>query len=351
MDYRVEERLPGVYDRYVLSVDVGGSKTNIALVGVKDVLDVIKIYKFQSQKIKPINAINRVLKDLKEREDIEVSEMGMAVPGPVSGCKCELTNLPWTMSCKQVLENTLLKKISLINDFQATGFGIELLDHQNQEYMIQLPHGDYQPKGEKGMKAVMGPGTGLGKTILVEKENGYQPMPSEGGHSEMVVESKKDYELLHFLRTRLSTEVVEWENVVSGPGLVNIYNFLRKDNVDGKIAKEIGEADDYHKPILINKHREDDDCKKALETFVKFFTRCSRNFALDVLPKSGLYLAGGMTPKMLGPIREGFMAEFEKGRFKDLLHEIPVYILTTEDTPLLGAAKVIVDHPELTVSK
>ncbi len=320
----------------VLVADVGGTKTIVAVVDSNVVLK----HTFKSREINLIEKINQVLKEAKEEKNIEISEAAIAVPGHVERGCCKTTNLPWFIDSKEILEKTLLKKVLLLNDFQAVGLGLTLLDHRNIEEIVQLPYDDYMAKPSQGVKAVIGAGTGLGKSIVLK--NGHVTLPSEGGHADFVVETQEDYDLLHFLRVQKTTDLIDWESVVSGPGIVNIYKFLTKDKPENGLKKEIMSADDYSKPIMISRHREDETCLKTMEMFVRYFARCARNFALDILATGGVYLAGGIAPKELEMLRQGFMEEFVRGRFKDLLREIPVYVVMIEDAPLLGAARAIV---------
>jgi len=287
------------YSFFVLGGDVGGTNTNLAVAGVKgDNVEVLFSMKFKTQELSGLNeAVKRILDYSKDKHKIRINNCCMAVAGPVSNGIGELTNVKWDVKVREL--SRLVKKVRLINDLQAVGYGINMLKKKD---IIELQKG----KKTNGVKAIIAAGTGLGKGIIVDGE----PIPSEGGYSDLPVKNELEMSLLQKLKFK------EYEEVLSGRGIELIHEFLTKEK---KTAAE----------AIMN--------KKTREMFKIFYARCAKNFALDVLATGGVYIAGGIAAKNPDLFDKKFLQEFSSSRFSQLLKGIPVYVITNYDVSLYGA--------------
>lgn len=351
------------FDRYVLAGDVSGTNTSLAIAGIrKDSITPLFISRFQSQELKGISdAINETLKYAHEKHNITIQDACLSPAGPISPERdyCNLTNVTWDIDVKQVLVDTELKSLTLINDFEAIGCGLPFLDQDNKDHLVMLAHpGSHNAKPvENGVKGIVGAGTGLGKSILIfNRERGmYIPIPSEGGHEDFPVTDSFEYELIQFIKDRRGGEApVDFEDVLSGRGLASIYEFLIDFEVFdlNSITKEIEDADDKA-PIISRNAHQDPACRRALELFVRFYARALRNFALNIMARGGIYMAGGIAAKNMDFFTSGaLMKEFEINQTQHkVLRDIPVYVITNYNISIYGAANVAANFPELAIKK
>ena len=195
----------------------------------------------------------------------------------------------------------------------------------------------------KQTKAIIGAGTGLGKSILTYDDHfdAYIPIPSEGGHSDLPIENDFEFQLVEFVKKlRGISQPLSYEEVLSGRGLESIYLFLRNSNrfKETQYTQEIDNSMD--KTPLISKNRKlDETCKEVFRLFTRFYARCAKNFVLDTLSRGGLYIAGGIAAKNLDIFStEEFINEFENAfNRSDLLKEIPINVITNYNVSLYGA--------------
>ncbi len=223
---------------------------------------------------------------------------------------------------------------------------------------MPLEHANhYLPRQVKyGTKLVLGAGSGLGEAFMVfdPHRKRYVPSPSEGGHAALPTQSPLELEFEEFVQKELKVKTVTYEHAVSGPGLVRIFNFLKKQKgfkASDKI-KEVDEAKDKAF-VIMEFSKSDSACKKAVELFLYFFAKCAQNKALEFLPLGGLYIAGGIAqhnPDVF--TRNGFVMDFELGSEKaHLLKEIPLFLVTEPHAALLGAGFAALHFPHYAVSK
>ena len=195
----------------------------------------------------------------------------------------------------------------------------------------------------KSTKAVIGAGTGLGKSILAFDENikAHIPLASEGGHSEFPVQDKFEIGLTKFIKEKMGiSEPISYEEVLSGRGLENIYYYLRKKQGHLKTIYTRKIDDSPDKAEAISKYKTvDETCQEAFRLFAKFYGRCAKNFVLDSMALGGLYIAGGIAAKNKEIFEsKDFIEEFENAyRRGEILREIPVYVIVNYDVSLLGA--------------
>ena len=271
-------------------------------------------------------------------ENIEAVCLGIA--GPIINGVCKTTNLPWTIDSKelQIVCNT--SKVKLLNDLEATAYGILYL---NEDEFV-----DVNPNGKKvdANRAVIAAGTGLGEAILFYNGENYYPIGSEGGHCDFAAQNSLQDELLVWMRKR-HPEHVSVERLVSGIGIYTIYEFLKEKNFakESKIMLELNESDDKNAMVTKCALEGDTLCTKAIKIFVEIYGAEAGNLALKSLSLGGVYIGGGIAPKILPFLLDGnFLNAFAaKGRFQETLINMQIKISLNQNTALLGSAHFAVD--------
>lgn len=318
--------------------DVGGTWTTIALApaGTDPAIAVHRVY--PSQDYDGLEAI--VAEFLARPEVVErggrIEAACFSVAGPVADNASTLTNLGWEVDGAALARSLGLPAVKLINDFSAAGQGIGHLDASDVETL------QAGAPAERGARLVIGAGTGLGVGVLTWQEGGgYAVHPSEGGHSDFAPVDRQQDLLLAYLRRSFGR--VSYERVVSGPGLMRIFSFLQESG-DGVPSRQLLDATRKRSDTaeLIAEFaisRLDPVAVKALDLFVAVYGAFAGNMALVTLARGGIYIAGGIAPKIAAKLRDGaFMRAFtSKGRFSDLLAGIPVHVVKNPRVGLLGA--------------
>jgi len=321
----------------ILGGDIGGTNTRLALFdGAPDCLKPLDIEIFPSPQFSgPADIVRQYLGKHQGRK-IQAAAFGL--PGAVVDGRVETTNLPWVVDSRHLSAELKLDQVELINDLFANAHGIACL--QESDFVV-LNQGTPSPTGNR---ALISAGTGLGEAgLLHELDGSFRPFPSEGGHCDFAPTNELEIELLRFLLGRF--EHVSYERVLSGPGLHNIYEFLR----DARHAEEpAGLADQIASgdpsaaiakaalagsaPIAV----------QALDIFVSIYGAEAGNLTLKVVATSGAFIGGGIAPKILPKLKEpSFMNAFTaKGRFHTLLSHVPVRVITNDKTALFGAGRV-----------
>jgi len=321
----------------ILAGDVGGTKVHLALYNFENGrLQPVRDQKFPAHDFASLDdVVKKFLAGGNEKQE-EIIAACFGCPGPVRDGRLKLTNLPWTLDTRDLVKSLGIPHIFLINDLEANGYGIPELA---PEAIFTLHNGDPEASGNAGLIAA---GTGLGEALLIWEGKAHRPIPSEGGHGDFAARSNREIALLEYLRASLKGRV-SWERVVSGLGIKNIYAFLRD-------VEKISEPGWLHDRMLaedpnavIGQCAEDGSSSLCFET-MKMFTGAygaeSGNIALKVLATGGMYLGGGIAPKILKTLRNGtFMQAFlDKGRLSPLLQSIPVRVILDDTCALLGAA-------------
>ena len=252
--------------------------------------------------------------------------------------RLKLTNLPWTLDTRDLQRSLGMEHIFLINDLEASGYGIPELA---EDKVFTLHQGDAASVGHRGLVSA---GTGLGECLLIwdTKLRRHVPIPSEGGHCDFAARNEREVRLLNYLRTTLHGRV-SFERVVSGLGIKNVYAFLRdseKMEEPDWLRKRMAGEDPN---VVIGQCGEDGSseiCAETLSMFAAAFGAEAGNVALKVLAMGGMYLGGGIAPKILKTMQKGEFVEafLDKGRMSPLLQTIPVRIILDETCALLGAA-------------
>lgn len=319
----------------ILAGDVGGTKVHLALYGFSEGrLCHVRDEKFHARDYTGLEEIAR--KFLSDSGNPEITAGCFGVPGPVRGGRLKLTNLPWILDCRDLSHGLNVEHLFLINDLEANGYGIPEL---SAEQIFQLSAGDSSAIGNRGLVSA---GTGLGEAILVWNGRIHVPIASEGGHCDFAPRNDLEIDLLRYLQKQLKGRV-SFERVVSGIGLKNIYEFLRDEKGMEEPAwlKERMSLEDPNAVIgEVGEEGTNELCAKTLHLFVSAYGAEAGNLALKVLAVGGLYLGGGIAPKILKKMKDGaFMNAFtDKGRLSELLIHTPVRIILESRAALMGAA-------------
>jgi glucokinase len=316
----------------LLAGDVGGTKTNLATYSRETGLVPQHEATYKSTKYPSLKAV--VAEFVSDTQTtIEAAVFGVA--GPVVNGESTTTNLPWTIAEETLREALNLEQVKLLNDLEATGYGVPHLQPDDLYILNDV-------EARSGTKAVIAPGTGLGETVLFYQREHYHVIPSEGGHTDFGPTNLFQIELLRYLLGKFNH--VSYERICSGMGLPIIYEYFKENRYAPempKVAKALRKADDPT-PVIVE-HAMSGDCElcmAALDTFVSILGAEAGNLALKVMATGGVYLGGGIPPRILSKLKDGtFMAAFvHKGRFSDMLAQVPVYVILNPRTALLGAA-------------
>ena len=270
----------------------------------------------------------------------DVESVAFGVAGPVEGGRVQTTNLPWVVDQAILSSNLNTSKVALLNDLVANAHGTCWLT--NDDY-IALNTGVAHPRSNK---ALISAGTGLGEAGLVFVDGRFEAVASEGGHCSFAPEQEIEIELYRFLQQKHGH--VSWERVVSGAGLVNIYEFLCQRGSQTKTTAtlaQIPELASLEPPVMISQAAIlglDPAAEQALDLFVRFYGAEAGNLALKFLATGAVYVGGGIVPKILPKLQEGgfFDSFISKGRFSKLLEKISIFVILNDRTALLGAALV-----------
>lgn len=322
----------------VLAADVGGTRTKLALARY-DVGEGIRIVERAVYPSGEFSAFERILDAFLNQPAVsphaaEVRAACFAVAGPVKDGAARLTNLTWDVSEGSLERHLGIAPVSVINDFAATGLGIDLLPESD---LLTLQTGAPVTQAER---IVIGAGTGLGVAWLSWSEGGYRVHPSEGGHADFAPIDDTQHALWRYLRRQHNH--VSAERVVSGPGLERIFAFLQESGAGTPspgLLEAMAQGDDAGAISQFALERRDALAERALDMFAAAYGAFAGSMALTVLARGGVYLAGGVAPKIAAKLQDGtFMRAFAaKGRFRPLLETLPVCVVMNESTGLLGA--------------
>lgn len=321
----------------LVAIDIGGTKVTVATAAVTaagtlelgevtrhssaDHPDLVELLRFRLGSISPV-------------------AIAIGVAGPVLGRVVRLTNLPWSIDADQ-LESVFRCTVVLMNDLEAHGWAVA---HTRPQDLVTLQKG--RPRSGNG--ALIAAGTGLGEATLFWQDRTYVPSASEGGHTSFSPTSRDEVELLSFLLGRYGH--VSWERVVSGTfGFRNLLDFLRlsgRISLPHHISEESLDASDVGPLVTEAATNGAEWARVVMQWFVRLYGAEAGNLALKSMAVSGVYIAGGIAPKILTWLKDGeFVSAFaNKGRFADFLRDIPIHVITDEHAALRGAAHVAHRH-------
>jgi glucokinase len=307
--------------KYALVGDVGGTNARLALCEVENgALSQAKTFSTADY-----DSLEAVIRFYLDEQKQEITDGCIAIACPITDDWVEMTNHDWAFSTSKMKANLGFEHLEIINDFTAVSMAIPML---SAEDVMQFGGG--KAVNDKPV-AVYGAGTGLGVAHLVHVDKRWVSLPGEGGHVDFAANSEEEDLILEVLRAELGH--VSAERVLSGAGLVNLYRAIVKS--DDRVPENL-------KPKDVSQRALDDsctDCRRALAMFCVIMGRFGGNLALNLGTFGGVYIAGGIVPRFLEFFKSsGFRAAFEdKGRFKDYVQNIPVFLITHDQPGLLGA--------------
>jgi glucokinase len=318
----------------VLAGDIGGTKTRIGVFEVgPDGLRVIEERSFASADYDGLDAI--VARFFKGR-NVTCAAACFGLAGPVTGRRVGITNLPWVVDADALEVATGIPSVVLINDLEATAWGVIAM---GDDALVTLNRG--RP-GARGNGAVIAAGTGLGEAGIFWDGQVMRPFGCEGGHASFSPTDQLTDRLLCFLRERYGA--VSWERVLSGPGLADLYRFMLgeagRPEPDWFVeAVRLGDPTPAISSAGLNGTC--DVCARTLDVFVRLYGEEAGNLALKLMATGGVWVGGGIAPKILPRIEGGAFLEgfFAKGRMRPLLESIPIHVVLDDRAALLGAAR------------
>jgi len=323
----------------ILAGDIGGTKTllQIAEFDEKNNKTILHEHRYVSADWADLtDMVSEFLTGIiKEQGTLALHSACFGIAGPVTGRQAWVTNLSWELDADKMQNVLGITKIRLINDFAAVGYGLEALGPDD---IIELQTGkvaDHAPC------ALIGAGTGLGQGILVWQDDHYEVMSSEGGHCDFAPVDDEQIELLRYLIERFGH--VSYERVCCGRGLVNIYEFLRDKNpaAESDAMKEaIASGDPAAAVSIAGLEGSDELASQAMHIFAKIYGQQAGNLALTCMSAGGVYIAGGIAPKVIDKLKDGTLttAFNEKGRMVKLTEVMPVRVVMNPNVGLMGAA-------------
>ena len=335
----------------LLAGDIGGTKTSLRLLQTQpdsDQLLTLEEATYSSQAFPDLVPLVQTFLQGQPVAAIgpTISGACFGIAGPILENCCELTNLNWFLAGDSLAAALNIPQVTLINDFTAVAYGLGDLTEQDLFWLQSVPAQSQAPR------ALLGAGTGLGQGFLIPQPNGsYQVFASEGGHGDFPARTPLEFELVQDIQRRYHLQRVSIERIVSGLGIGSIYYFLREkyphlEDPNLQQAVQAGEFQD-NLPALVDRvahlalEDSNDLARQALTLFVEAYGAEAGNLCLKLLPYGGLYIAGGIAPKILPWLTSGcFMQAFlAKGRMRGLLAKIPVAIVLNEQIGLMGAGR------------
>lgn len=315
----------------IIAADVGGTKTHLALLEIKNKrLKLLRETIYPSKGHASLTDIIRLFMDGQPAP----ARLSIAFAGPVQDGRAQATNLLWIIDTKQLSQELEIPEVYLFNDLESGAYGLGLLSEQ--DFRIIFP-GMAERKGNGG---IIAPGTGLGEAGLFWDGHALHPFAGEGGHTDFAPRSPLDWELQQYLQQQYGR--VSWERVLSGPGMVNIFNFLRdvkKRSVSETLSRRMDEMDPAA-AIGMGAKENLPICRETHRLFVKYLAIESSDLALKLNATGGIFIGGGIPPKIWSDELTDVFNEhfFEVGRLRTLLESVPVHLVLNTKTVMLGAA-------------
>lgn len=318
----------------ILAGDIGGTHARLAFFDVENgSFRLVSASVFPSREF---SGLDQIVMKFVETSGVQAVSACFGIAGPVRNGRVEASNLPWTVDSLRLANELQIKNTVLINDLEANAWGIAALQAEDVVSLNQV-------KGVPvGNQAVISAGTGLGEAGMYWDGTQHQIFACEGGHTDFAPRNELETDLLRYLHGKFGH--VSYERVVSGPGLVNVFHFLR-DTGRGLEPKWLTEEINQGDPAAAISHAAMEGkcalCEQAVDIFVTIFGAEAGNLALKLMATGGVYLGGGIAPKMLPKLASPlFMQSFiAKGRMQPLMESMPVRVITNDKTALLGAAR------------
>ena len=321
---------------HILAADIGGTKTLVALFAVDG--ESLECERERSYPSGEHASFEEILDDFLAQGGVRLRAACFDVAGPVLDGSCKATNLPWNLSEPALGEKLGGVPVRLLNDLEATAFG--MLHLPSSELLVLQPG---VRAGRRGNVAVIAAGTGLGEAYLYWDGRHHFPMASEGGHADFAPRTDLEVDLLRWLRSRFGGRVSS-ERILSGPGIVAVYEFLRDSGFHPEaaaVAERISAGDPAAAISSAAQDEEDPLAQAAMDLFFELYGAEAGNMALRGLTHGGVFIGGGIAPRNLqgmasGPFLRGFRS---KGRFSEFMAGLQVSVSLNPETALLGAAR------------
>jgi len=319
-----------------LAGDIGGTKTNLAVYAYEGDHDRLVAKKSAAYPSKDHATLAEIIRLFLGEELSEIRQACLGVAGPVKGGVVQVTNLPWIVDAAALQAELNLKQVSLLNDLEANAYGINTL--RPHELLSLNPQSD--PR-QVGNRALIAAGTGLGEAGMLWDGVTHRPFASEGGHASFAPNDSIGDELLMFLRKEHGH--VSWERVLSGMGMRNLYRFFRQRSGVAEpewLSAQLRHGDLGAVVTQAGLAGQDPVCVDVLDCFTRNYGSEAGNLALKMLALGGVYIGGGIAPKMLPKMQSAVFLDafYHKGRMSPLLQSTPVYVILNDKTALQGAA-------------
>ncbi|MEP6643768.1 MAG: glucokinase [Acidobacteriaceae bacterium] len=318
----------------ILAGDIGGTNARLALFNLAEgQFSLVSASIFPSREY---TGLDEIVSKFVASADVRPDFACFGIAGPVRNGRVETSNLPWIIESKQLAEGLKIKHAVLINDVEANAWGVSAL---RPEEIVSL---NTIRATDDGNRAVIAAGTGLGEAGMYWDGTRHHIFACEGGHADFAPRNELEIDLFRYLGLRFGH--VSWERIVSGPGLLNVFNFLR-DTGRGSEPKWLHDKMLSTDPAAAISSAAIEGqcglCEQALDLFVSVYAAEAGNLALKIMATGGVYIGGGIAPKILpklaGPL---FMQAFiGKGRMQPLLESMPVHVIINDNIALLGAAR------------
>ncbi len=334
-------------DQYLLYGDIGGTKTLLHSAVIRGgVVECHHEHLYDSREYADFDAI---LADFLVRSDCRPDVACFAIAGPIVGQEVHLTNLPWIINAHAIAEKFSIPAVKIVNDFEGTAASIEILP---QDDLVTLQAGK---PSSSAPRVVLGAGTGMGVAWLIKHGRYYEPLATEAGHTDFAPTSATQIELLRYLMAKFHR--VSIERLLSGQGLTHIFNFLQTSAAKGEHLKSIElNTDDGATVTRLAFEHQYPIALQALSLFAEIYGAYAGNLALTGLCRGGVYIAGGIAPRIIRILQQpGFIEAFcNKGRYSTLVREIPVCVVMNPKAGLLGAgllAQRMLEQPAITLAE
>ena len=324
----------------ILAGDIGGTNARLPLFDVQNgSFNLVAATVFPSRRY---SGLDQIVSEFVGTAGVRPGKACFGVAGPVTNGRVEASNLPWTIESKRLADELELPKATLINDLEATGWGVGALSPSD---LVNLSHTDTTVLGNQ---AIIAAGTGLGEGGLYWDGTRHHVFASEGGHCDFAPLNDLQLELWEYLFKRYGH--VSYERIVSGPGLVNVFEFL-VDSGRGKPPAWLCEDMKKTDPAAVISHAgvtgKCELCEQALDIFISVYGAEAGNLALKLKATGGVFVAGGIAPKILPKLVTPLFHEafLDKGRLRHLMELMPVKVITNDKLGLLGAARCALLQP------
>jgi glucokinase len=316
----------------ILAGDIGGTNSRLAFFERTELGQPRIQAKYPSR---DHSGLHEIVADFVGKHRLSIA--AACVAGAVRNGRCEATNLPWVIDARDLAICLGIDHVWVINDLEANAHGLSSLEADD---FCVLAEG---AKDASGNAAVISAGTGLGEAGLYWDGRAYQPFAGEGGHTSFAPSDALQVELFYWLEKQFGRHV-SWERVVSGPGLVNLYRFLKetgRGEEPGWLTEALGQGDPAAVISQAASAGRSPLCAQALDLFVTLYGAEAGDLALKMMATGGVFVGGGIAPKNLPKMKDGsFLAAFHgKGRMKELLEAMPVRVILNDQTALLGSAR------------